>query len=113
LTEEPVAHALDITVVVAPPLRNAFEGRARVTLGLPATADIGDVVETLLRLYPRTRSLLAGDGGLPGGRYMHLVLDGSASPEEAPSRTGLAPGHRVFVFALSRPPASNRADLEG
>jgi hypothetical protein len=63
-----LARAFDITVVVAPPLRNAFEGRSLVSLGLPSTADLGDVVETLLRLYPRTRSLLAGDGGVPGGR---------------------------------------------
>jgi hypothetical protein len=97
-----VAPALDITVVVAPPLRSAFEGRSHVSLGLPATADLGQVVETLLRLYPRTRSLLAGDRGTPGGRYMHLVLD-------APSATG----HKIFIFALSRPPASSQPDLEG
>ncbi len=98
-------------VVVAPPLRNAFEGRSVVSLGLPATADLGDVVETLLRLYPRTRSLLAGDRGTPGGRYMHLVIGETSSRQERGS--GLAAGHKVFVFALSRPPASNQPGLEG
>lgn len=108
-----MARALDISVVVAPPLRNAFEGRSVVSLGLPATADLGDVVETLLRLYPRTRSLLAGDRGTPGGRFMHLVVDGSAIREGAPGPGGLAVGHKIFIFALTRPPPSNQPDLEG
>lgn len=106
-----MARAFDITVVVAPPLRSAFEGRSQVSLGLPATADLGDVMETLLQLYPRTRSLLAGDGGTPGGRYMHLVLDEPSS--QPPGRGTLSAGHKVFVFALSRPPASSRPGLEG
>jgi hypothetical protein len=84
-----------------------------VSLGLPATADLGDVVETLLRLYPRTRSLLAGDRGTPGGRFMHLVVDGSAIREGSQGAGGLAAGHKVFVFALTRPPASNQPGLEG
>lgn len=97
-----MVQALELTVVVAPPLRSAFEGRSRLSLGLPATADLGEMVEALLRLYPRSRGLLAGDRGTPGGRYMHLVLD-------APSATG----HKIFVFALSLPPASSRPGLEG
>ncbi len=108
-----MARAFDITVVVAPPLRNAFEGRSQVSLGLPSTAELGDVVETLLRLYPRTRSLLAGDGGTPGGRYMHLVLDGSSVRDLAQERGALSAGHKVFIFALSRPPAGRRPGLEG
>jgi hypothetical protein len=108
-----VARAFDITVVVAPTLRSAFEGRSQVTLGLPAAANLGDVVETLLQLYPRTRSLLAGDGGTPGGRYMHLVLEGSSLQPPAPGRGTLAAGHKIFVFALSRPLASSRPGLEG
>ncbi|WP_224365115.1 hypothetical protein [Hyalangium versicolor] len=109
-----MARALDITVVVAPPLRNAFEGRSVLSLGLPAEADLGDVVETLLRLYPRTRSFMAGDRGTPGGRYMHLVLDGGAEAQEGvQGRGGLAAGHKIFVFALSRPTPSNQPDLEG
>lgn len=108
-----MAQALDITVVVAPPLRSAFDGRARVILGLPETADLGEVVETLLRLYPRTRSLLAGDRGPPGGRYMHLVLDAPSLHEPVPGLAGLSAGHKIFLFALSRPPASSRPGLEG
>ena len=108
-----MARAFDITVVVSPTLRNAFEGRSLVSLGLPSSANMGDVVETLLRLYPRTRSLLAGDGGMPGSRYMHLVLDVDAVRHPAQARGSLAAGHKVFVFALSRPPASSQPGLEG
>ena len=108
-----MARALDITVVVAPPLQSAFDGRSHVSLGLPASADVGELVETLLRLYPRTRSLLAGDRGTPGGRYMHLVLDAPSLHMPVQGRAGLAAGHKVFLFALSRPPASNLAGQEG
>ncbi|MDY7228768.1 hypothetical protein [Hyalangium rubrum] len=108
-----MARPLDITVVVAPSLRGAFEGRQVVNLGVPATAHVGDVLETLLRLYPRLNSLLAGDKGPPGGRYLHVALDEHASRELAQGRGGLAAGHKVFIFALSRPPASSRTSLEG
>jgi hypothetical protein len=102
-----VARALDIIVVVAPPLRNAFDGRSQVSLGVPATAELGDVMESLLRLYPRTRAFLAGDHGGTSGRYMHLAM---ALPEQG---QGLAGGHKLFIFALSRSPASSRTSLEG
>jgi hypothetical protein len=108
-----LARALDITVVVAPSLRAAFDGRLSVTLGVPATANMGDVVESLLRLYPRTQTLLAGDRGTPGGRYLHVALDEHSSRELAQGRGGLAAGHKVFVFALSRPLASRRSSKEG
>jgi hypothetical protein len=108
-----VARALDITVVVAPSLRAAFEGRLVVTLGVPATANMGDVLESLLRLYPRTQALLAGDRGAPGGRYLHVALDEHSSRELAQGRRGLAAGHKVFLFALSRPLASSQTSLEG
>jgi hypothetical protein len=106
-----VARALDITVVVAPPLRSAFDGRSQLSLGLPANADVGEVVETLLRLYPRSRSMLAGDGTTLSGRYMYLIVDGGAGL--APEGGGLSAGHKVFIFALSRTPASSRTGLEG
>jgi hypothetical protein len=110
---ERVARALDITVVVAPPLQSAFEGRSQLSLGLPAMADVGDLVETLLRLYPRTRTLLAGDRGAPGGRYMQLVLEAPSLREPFQALGGLAAGHKVFIFALSRPPASSQTGQEG
>ncbi|MBN1204965.1 MAG: hypothetical protein JXB05_08575 [Myxococcaceae bacterium] len=103
-----MARALDIIVEVAPPLRNAFEGRSQVSLGVPATAELGDVMESLLRLYPRTRAFLAGDHGGTSGRYMHVALGAPLG-----SGQGLARGHKLFVFALSRSPASRRTRLEG
>lgn len=100
-------------MVVAPPLQSAFDGRSQLTLGLPATADVGELMETLLRLYPRTRGLLAGDRGTPGGKYMQVVLDAPSLQAPVHGRLGLAAGHKVFLFALTRPPASSRAAQEG
>jgi len=106
-----VARPLDITVVVAPSLRAAFDGRLVITLGVPSTASMGDVVESLLRLYPRAQALLAGDRGAPGGRYLHVALDEHSSRELAQGKPGLAAGHKVFLFALSRPPAGRQPGL--
>lgn len=108
-----MARTLDIIVVVAPSLRGAFEGRRTVNLGLPATAGVGEVVETLLKLYPRTRNLLAGDWKSPSGQYLHLALDERASQELAQGGGGLAAGQKVYLFALSRSPASRQTGLEG
>ncbi|CAM3421166.1 hypothetical protein G4177_36810 [Corallococcus sp. ZKHCc1 1396] len=103
----------DISVSVAPGLRGAFDGRRELTLGVPAAAGIGDVVEALLRLYPRTRALLAGDGGEPGGLYLHVALDAASARELATGEVGLPTGCRLYVFALSRPPRGGRAGGEG
>lgn len=44
---------MNVTVVVPNVLKGAVDGRGQLTLGFPPAATIGDVVETLLRLYPR------------------------------------------------------------
>ncbi|NOJ96733.1 hypothetical protein D7W82_25420 [Corallococcus sp. CA049B] len=103
----------DITVSVAPGLRGAFDGRRELSLGVPATAGIGDVVEALLRLYPRTRQLLAGDGGEAGGPYLHMALDEASARELSPGGGGMPGGCRLYVFALSRPPKGGRTGGEG
>lgn len=103
----------DISVSVAPGLRGAFDGRRELALGVPAAAGIGDVVEALLRLYPRTRQLLAGDGGEPGGLYLHVAMDAATARELASGTGGLPGGCRLYVFALSRPPRGGRAVVEG
>ncbi|MFB1481416.1 hypothetical protein [Corallococcus sp. RDP092CA] len=103
----------DISVSVAPGLRGAFDGRRELSLGVPATADVGDVVEALLRLYPRTQKLLAGDGGEAGGPYLHLAMDEASARELSPGGGGMAGGCRLYVFALSRPPRGGRTGGEG
>jgi hypothetical protein len=107
------ARTHDISVSVAPSLRAAFDGRRELTLGVPASAGVGDVVEALLRLYPRTQKLLAGDGGEPGGLTLHVALDEASARELAPGGGGMSGGCRLYVFALSRPPKGGRTGGEG
>ncbi|XXF76387.1 hypothetical protein P2318_25515 [Myxococcaceae bacterium GXIMD 01537] len=107
-----MARTLDVTVVVAPALRAAFEGRREISLGVPAPSGVGDVLETLLRLYPRARGLLAGEGG-QGGRYLHVALDEHSTRELARGGGGLSAGQRLYLFALSRPSPGGRAGREG
>jgi hypothetical protein len=108
-----LARALDILVVVPPPLRPVFEGRQEVSLGVPATSGVGDVLEVLLSLYPRLRPWLAGDMPATGGRYVQLALDERALAELASGGTGLSLGGRLVLFVLSRPSPGVRAGASG
>ncbi len=108
-----MARALDVTVVVPPPLRIAVDGRMEVNLGVPANAGVGEVLETLFTLYPRLRLFLAGDRPATGGVCFQLALDEHSSHELAMGGTGLSAGRRLYLFSLSRPPASSPAGLQG
>ncbi len=100
--------------MVAPALRGAFEGRRELSLGMPAHSDVGDVLETLLRLYPRARQYVAGDrGGWSSGTYLHVALDERASVDLARGGGGMSAGLKLYVFALSRSPQGWRAGVEG
>ncbi len=101
-----MARALDVNVVIPPPLRPLFDGRREVSLGVPGQSSVGDVLETLLTLYPRLRQHLAGDRPATGGFYVHLALDSHALEELAAGGTGLSTGRRLHLFLLSRPPAA-------
>jgi hypothetical protein len=107
-----VARTWEVTVVVAPALRGAFEGRRELTLGLPANAGVGDVLESLFNLYPRVRQYLAGERG-GQGLYLHIALDERASEELAHGGGGLSAGLKLYFFALSRTPGARRAGVEG
>lgn len=101
-----MARTLEVAVVVAPALRGAFDGRRELRLGLPATGDVGDVLESLFKLYPRARQYLMGERG-GTGLYLHVALDERAS--EALARgggRGLSADLRLYVFALSRTPGA-------
>lgn len=103
-----MGRVLDVTVVVPPPLRALFEGRREVSLGMPATAGVGEVFETLLSLYPRMRLCFAGDRPVAGGPYLHFFLDEHALADLAAGGPGLSPGRRVVLSCLSRPSPSRR-----
>lgn len=98
-----MARALDVTVVVPPSLRPLFEGRREVTLGVPASTTVGEILETLLRLYPRLRQHFAGDTPVTGGLFVQLALDEASLEELASGGTGLSTGGRLILFSLSRP----------
>ena len=44
---------MNVTVVMPDALRGVVEGRSKLLLGFPPSATFGDVIETLLRLYPK------------------------------------------------------------
>jgi hypothetical protein len=52
---------MNVTVVVAKPLQAACEGRARIELGVPSTADVADVLQTLLSLYPGLKAFVPSE----------------------------------------------------
>ncbi|MGZ3458032.1 MAG: MoaD/ThiS family protein [Archangium sp.] len=103
-----MAQALDVTVVVPPPLRALFEGRREVTLGVPGETTVAEVWETLLKLYPRLRQHFAGDQPVTGGFYVQLALDEHSLAELASGGTGLSTGGRLYLFCLSRPSPGGR-----
>ncbi|MET0404218.1 MAG: hypothetical protein ABW123_17530 [Cystobacter sp.] len=108
-----MARALDVNVLIPPPLRPLFNGRREVNLGMPANAGVGEVFETLLSLYPRLAQHLAGDAPARGGSYVHLALEAPALAELAAGGTGLSSGRRLHLFLLSRPPATASLRAEG
>lgn len=52
---------MNVTVMIPRMLQPACEGRARVELGVPPTSSVGDVVQTLMALYPGLRAFVANE----------------------------------------------------
>ena len=52
---------MNITVMIPRVLQAACEGRARIELGVPPTSSVGDVVQTLMALYPGLRAFVASE----------------------------------------------------
>ena len=52
---------MNVTVHVSARLRGAVEGRRKLDLGLPPSADFGDLVQALLTLYPKLRAHLTAE----------------------------------------------------
>ncbi len=47
--------------MVPPTLKGAVDGRGRLDLGVPPAAELGDVLESLFRLYPKLAAHIASD----------------------------------------------------
>lgn len=52
---------MNVTVIIPRPLQPACEGRATIHLGVPSAADVGDVVQTLLSLYPGLKAFVSSE----------------------------------------------------
>jgi len=89
-----------VTVFVPETIRGAVEGRARISLGVPASANLGDVLDTLLRLYPKLRSYVASERK---GAGQGLTLSPGDSGQAG--RPGLRDGQKLYLFssAAARP----------
>lgn len=78
---------MNVTVMIPRGLQAACEGRARVELGVPPTSSVGDVVQTLMALYPGLRAFVANEkrplrqhfGVAQQGRMLFLFTSSVAS----------------------------------
>ena len=79
---------MNVTVMIPRPLQAACEGRARIELGVPPSSSVGDVVQTLMALYPGLRAFVANEkrplrqhfGVAQQGRMLYLFTSTSTVP---------------------------------
>jgi len=89
---------VNVTVLVPSNLRAALDGKRRVELGVPAGSGVGEVLQTLLTLYPKLARVVATERQ-HGRQGLTLFY------EEAGTRRGRREHARVFLFAPSAEPA--------
>lgn len=90
---------MNVTIVLSASLRPLMEGRAQIELGVPLTADVGDLLQTLFTLYPRLRPLQA-DERLARRGQLQLFFDERTSRALTQRRGALREGERLFLSAL-------------
>lgn len=73
-----------------------MEGRNSVRLGVPPTSHVGDVVATLLTLYPQLARHISDDRN-PSGPGLQLFLGDKARHDIG---SALREGARLYLFAL-------------
>jgi hypothetical protein len=95
---------MNVTVLIPRSLKTAVEGKAKLSLGLPPSADLGDLVEALFTLYPKLRLHLASDQGAKA-QQLNLYLADASSPGLS-WRGRLKEGQTLY---LSAPPAKRLA----
>ncbi|MBX7115013.1 MAG: hypothetical protein K1X64_11855 [Myxococcaceae bacterium] len=52
---------MNVTVLIPRALQPACEGRSKIELGVPPASGLGDVVLTLMTLYPGLRAYVANE----------------------------------------------------
>jgi hypothetical protein len=88
---------MNIVVVIAPLLIASVDGRGRLELGVPPTSDVGDILDTLLRLYPKLINHMATDRK---GGYAGMNVYWSQLPMlDAVKKSRLREGQTLFLCA--------------
>ncbi len=77
---------MNITVIIPRPLQGACEGRSKIELGVPPTSDVGEVIQTLMALYPGLRAFVANEKR-PGRQHFGVAQA----------------GRKLFLFASTVP----------
>lgn len=95
---------MNVTVVVPKTLRGLLDGRRQVELGVPHTADIGDVLQTLLSLYPKLKTAMASDRRI-GPQQLLVFMGERGSRDLARGQPGIRNGDRVYLCASAAEPA--------
>ena len=88
---------MNVTVLIPSTLRSAVDGKHKLDLGVPAGAGVGEVLQTLLTLYPKLRSAMASDTRLRRQQLTVVVEPRSVA-------RGLRDGIRVWLFAAPGAP---------
>jgi hypothetical protein len=112
VTSRSIQSSLNVTVVVPRTLRPLLEGRRELHFGAPASANLGDLLETLFRLYPQLGRKMISDTE-PGRAGVHVAIGEQAALDLAHHGTGVKEGLRIYLVSPpSRQPAPP-AGLEG
>ena len=95
---------MNLTILVPPALRVFVANKRQIDLGVPITADVADVLQSLLALYPKLAALQA-DERRPERRQLQLLLDEATTEAMAKGRSGLREGKTLLLAGcLPRPP---------
>ncbi len=94
---------MNVTVLIPISLRLAVDGRKKLELGVPASADLGDVLHTLFTLYPKL-ALHVPDEKRPVRQHLNVFLSESTSRDLAKGKGGLREGQILYLFASQTQP---------
>ena len=83
---------MNVTVLVPATLRAAVDGKHKLDLGVPAEAGVGEVLQTLLTLYPKLRAAMANETR-PRRQQLTVVV------EPRSMQRGSRESVRVWLFA--------------
>ncbi len=101
---------MNVTVIVPRALRPIFDGRRELELGVPPSADVGDVLQTLLTLYPKLSQQLP-DERRAARQHLNLVYTGAARPAKKGANGEV---QMLYLFgSLNHPPPLVRPTGKG